>query len=584
MKIFVRILGAWLVLLCLQEYVYAQRYDYQNISDKLVFIPSSEALSSPQNQALSASVISLYMAQAAQKYNSLLQDSNLTKLPLEDRSASLFVTHPYNEKDTLYQIDVRIYSPSLVGRRYNRMVIIRPYNQEKIPCVLYTHGNGGNLNTWYNYYMIGVPSLVQRGYAVAFYENYNNSFFVNSMNTDEVYRKWVHENLSDSTEALPDDYAIQRGYFLLYQYGIAAYSYLSYIADEFNIDKNGLFTAGHSAGGVSTLLLSLADPRENFQHPLFDYCGDVDSRVYSNIKDVDRLPIKGVLSSASGLPDVVEGSYFGDFLGNQPQDKAFVMIHGAVDDLAPVDYGKALWGRFVDTVKLMGPLTLHQKFNDLGVKNYSFINCTGGHGVYTYPYTPIERSGVFRYLSPFSYDYSSLTDEDFLADTALNQILLHYQQMDSIMGNVAKVFSRVYDDEELSIPSGIYTWQASNMSLPITLGASDGYPVPTDCSIPNSKQEDFVFKATIPTQIDEKSYPSFKVYPNPSSGIFYLSEMMEDEVNLDIIDVSGRIVRTFKGWKNSMIDLSSLDNGIYWMSVYYSNNHPVQTQKLLIQK
>lgn len=564
--------------------VSAQRYDYLTPQQELIYGNAHENLSSQNLQALSASVISLYMVHAAQKYNALLQDPDITQHPLQDRVASLFVTNPFNDLDTMYQIDVRIYSPSPVGRRYNRMVIIRPYHQEKVPCVLYTHGNGGNLNTWYNYYLIGVPDLVQRGYAVAFYENYNNSFFTSNSNTDVVYRHWVHENLADTTEVLADDHVIQRGYYLLYQYARAAHAYLSYIADEYHIDKSMIFTAGHSAGGVATLTLSLADPSENFQHPLFDYCGDVDSRIYSEIKDVERIPIKGVLSSASGLPDVVEGSYFGDFLGHQVQDKAFVMLHGLMDDLAPLNYGPALWGRFVDTVKLMGPLTLHQKFNDLGVKNYSFINCVGGHGVYTYPYTPIERGGLFKYLSPFSYDLSTLTNEDFYIDTALNQILLHYQQMDSMMSNVAKVFSRVYHGEELSIPSGIYTWQATNLSLPITLDMSDGYPVPTDCQIPYSKQEDFVFEETIPTQMHEKSIVNIKVYPNPSTGIFYMSEMMEDEVNLNIVDISGRIVRTFKSYHHSMVDLSSLENGVYFISIESTKNHQIQTQKVLIQK
>jgi hypothetical protein len=172
---------------------------FEDIDTKYLYYTPNENLSKEFSQALSGPSLSLYMAYAAQKYGEVLYDSTLSNIELKDRAVRIFIVHPTNESDTLYQIDLRIYSPSKVGNRWNRMVIIRPYDKVVRPCILYTHGNNGNLNTWANYYLIGVTEMLMRGYAVAFYENYNNSFFNNLSGTDPNYRKWVHQNLADTT-------------------------------------------------------------------------------------------------------------------------------------------------------------------------------------------------------------------------------------------------------------------------------------------------------------------------------------------------------------------------------------------------
>lgn len=560
--------------------VQAEVSDFEKVISKAVYVPSSENLSFEKSQALSAPSLALYMAHAAQKYNQLFNDPEINQLPLQDRYVRIFVQNPLDELDTLYQIDVRVYSPSYVGNRYNRMVIIRPYTKEEVPCILYTHGNGGNLNTWYNFYLVGVSSFLHRGYAVAFYENYNNSFFSSNSATNPIYKDWVHHNLADSTIAISDDHVIQRGYYVLYQYAHAAHQYLSYLADEYNFNKNATFVAGHSAGALSSLMLSLGDTSKNFKHPLFEYSGTIRERCYDNIH-VDEIPIKGVLSTSGGLPDSTEGTYYGDFLKNSNQDIAVVMVHGAQDPLASVDYGKALWGRFVDTVKLMGPLSLHTRLNALEIKNYSFINCTGVHAAYTYPFSNSDNSGVFRNLAPFSYDYQVLSDDDYYSDTSLNQILMHFQQMDSIIGNVSKVFSRKLFNKDLTLPSAIYSWQASQMNLPIQLDESNGYPVPTECNIPKAKLDGFNFEDGVPTSIKNQQDVDFKIYPNPSKGFFVLESDITGLIN--IFDMYGKKVfsKNMKE-KKEYIEISKLSVGSYVVVLYSDELQIINTERLVI--
>lgn len=579
-KIFLAFACSFSLLLHLK----ANELQYTQPDYSLNYGPLHDGLDTMSAQSLSAAAISLYMAHAAQRYGELISDSVQLTLPLKDRSSRLYVVNPVDETDTLYQIDCRIYSHRGVGWRYNRMVIIRPYTKEVVPCILYTHGNGGNLNTWMNYYMTGAPSFIHRGYAVAFYENFNNSFFTANSLTDPVYRQWVHNNLADSNYVLPEDYSLQRGYFLLYQYAYAAQVFLNYIADDYHLDKNQLFAAGHSAGGLSSLMLSFADPSENFQHPLFKYCGAYDNRVHPNMPR-GRMPIKGVLASAAGIPDDVEGSYFSDFVSNGDPDLKVVMIHGAKDPLASVDYGPALWSRFVDSVKLMGPLTLHKRLNDVGIQNYAFINCSGEHGVFTYPRAITENSGVFRKLSPFSYDYDGLNDEFFRTDTSLRQIQLHYQQMDSIIRNVAQVFARVKKGQAINLPSTIFTWSPSNMSLPIDLDVSVGYPVATDCKIEGASLERFDLDGGIPTTIKNTKNHEFLIYPNPSDGFLHIQHSGSQPLKVLVSDVTGRQKLYMSNvFSSDYMDISLLGAGMYFISFLDERNQIIASEKIILQK
>lgn len=561
-----------------------EKQAYIDIDTEYLYYPPNDQLSKTSSQILSGPILSLYMGYAAQKYGEILNDSSLSNIELKDRSVRIFVVNPTNESDTLYQIDLRIYSPSKVGRRWNRMVIIRPYDKVVRPCILYTHGNSGNLNTWHNYYLIGVSEMLMRGYAVAFYENYNNSFFTSSNATDVVYKTWVHENLMDSTQVLPEDHILQRGHYLLYQYGYAAQAYLSYIAQAYHIDENMIFTAGHSAGGLSSMMLTFADPKKNFQHPIFEYCGPYDIRNYPDL-NVKRIPIKGVLSSAAGLQDdQVKGSYFGNYINEGNSDKTAVMIHGKQDPLAPVDYGKALWANFVDTVKMMGPLSLHSKMNESGIKNFSFINCNGKHGVYNYPNTSTDNSGLFRNLDPFSYDADMLKDSDFNLDTSFYQVQLFQQQLTKIMGNVAAVFSNIYQNKTIDLPSAIYTWHPNEYlpkadSLGLIL---DWTATAKACGI-DAKIEDFDLNPISTNQILQKK--SLLIYPNPAQNILKIKGTDKYHF-IKIMDVNGKVCYSseINYQDNLRIDLSHLNSGVYILMLFDSTYQRREDQKFIVIK
>ncbi|MGZ4075651.1 MAG: T9SS type A sorting domain-containing protein [Bacteroidia bacterium] len=91
---------------------------------------------------------------------------------------------------------------------------------------------------------------------------------------------------------------------------------------------------------------------------------------------------------------------------------------------------------------------------------------------------------------------------------------------------------------------------------------------------------DYFFTNGITTGISEKEKTNYKVYPNPSSGIFNI-EISSEEVNktVYITDLTGRVVFTDIVENNfKTIDLSDLSSGIYILMI---NNH---SQKLIIDR
>ncbi|MCO5249639.1 MAG: T9SS type A sorting domain-containing protein [Chitinophagales bacterium] len=569
------------ILLCIT----LQSKEYYQVEKDFNFI-KNESLSENHLEAITETAIALNMVQTAQNYTTLLIDSIFPNTPLEERFIRRYITRFDDVTDTIYQIDLRIYSPSPVGSRFNRMIIIRPYDNVERPCILYTHGNNGNMQTWYNYYIIGATNFLRKGYAIAFYENYNNNFFNSYKSSVPTYINWVHQNIADSTQQVSSDYMLQRGHFLLYQYAYAAQVYLSHYADQYHIRKDMLFTSGHSAGSVASMELTFANPNFNFTHPVFAYCGLYNARVYPNLPE-ERIPIKAILSSAGGLQDdLVQGSYFGNYFDNEDQDITAIMLHGAMDSLAPVDYGPALWDTFVDTVRLMGPLTLHQRMDDAGIQNFSFINCKGSHGVFSYPTSTIDNSGVIKFLNPFNYNYDTLTDDDFYRDTSLYQLSLYQEQLNDIMGKAAQIFSKRINYDEINQASTIYTWQTKQNLIPIeNYGLQDWSPIYDDCGISDADLTNFDLYGGVPTNTSSILVKNFKIFPNPAQTILFIDGLAKNQ-NYLISNITGKILyssdKSTTG--KTTIDIQHLPNGIYFVIIRNMNGTEAFSKKFTILK
>lgn len=83
--------------------------------------------------------------------------------------------------------------------------------------------------------------------------------------------------------------------------------------------------------------------------------------------------------------------------------------------------------------------------------------------------------------------------------------------------------------------------------------------------------------------LDEKNIGSFTLFPNPTSSILYLQgEKLASLQNIELRDELGRLVLVFQSENLKILDLSSLNNGIYVLTFIGENF--TEVQKVQISK
>jgi len=72
---------------------------------------------------------------------------------------------------------------------------------------------------------------------------------------------------------------------------------------------------------------------------------------------------------------------------------------------------------------------------------------------------------------------------------------------------------------------------------------------------------------------------SVSIYPNPVRTALYVSDPNEDVAAVDILDQCGRII--FKDLQPNKIDISSLENGIYFVVMFNKEGKPILQCKII---
>ena len=180
-----------------------------------------------------------------------------------------------------------------------------------------------------------------------------------------------------------------------------------------------------------------------------------------------------------------------------------------------------------------------------------------------------------------------------------------YDEIDGSPGNV------VYSEDVTSITNE-GDWNTYTLSTPFdidgstffialnTLHGSDCYPVGVDAGPAVSKGDlfqtgddwwvhlgdiglSYSFNiravATIITDIADIENAEISIYPNPSDGIFSIA--MNGTYNLEIVDVTGRLVESTEFTDNAEIDISTEIKGIYFLKFFNENGTAVK--KIMIK-
>jgi hypothetical protein len=189
-------------------------------------------------------------------------------------------------------------------------------------------------------------------------------------------------------------------------------------------------------------------------------------------------------------------------------------------------------------------------------------SATGGNGGYTYQVgSLVNTSGIFNNLSAGLY---SLLVNDALGCATQNQTIVITEPSALTLALSATIASGpgALDGTAVATVSGgtapyQYTWfeaAAQTDSMAVYLDGGWYTVIVTDangCSISDSVYVDVLSLNNISGQLLE-------VYPNPSNGLFQLSQEVE---KLDIFDLQGRFICHFDAAQE--VDLRHLANGTY---------------------
>lgn len=76
------------------------------------------------------------------------------------------------------------------------------------------------------------------------------------------------------------------------------------------------------------------------------------------------------------------------------------------------------------------------------------------------------------------------------------------------------------------------------------------------------------------------------VYPNPSTGVYYysLNTAVPQDLEIQVVDLSGKIVATQRGNASNSIDISQLNNGIYFTRFVSKSQSLLSVHKLILSK
>lgn len=489
-------------------------FDYENINTKSFTLP----LSGNNEEKFQASCINI-----------------------ANRLAALAATGAWNESIEIGNIagNVKIKATKLAYTPFSvqvnnqnfdlRMIFVRPADNVLRPCVLLSPGENADFENWYLYLALGVADYVSRGYAVAFYENYNNRRVLDAVESSATYPPATNLPVFDDPEQL---------FYAAYQFGLSAAKYTAHHAALLKINTNQCFAGGASGGGFSAYALALAQTA-NFQHPIFNALGAADDKTFPYCK-ATPVSIQGIGILGSGL--FFDSPKMGLFTANP--NLAAVIWHGKNDTDINLRCCPSTPCANGDNLSICGGLETGERLCDAGVRVQVFINCPGGH-------LPIKRLlADVQVMAPFPAQ-PNLT---FLANLQKD-----LQQLMDIQRSFAQVFKNKMNG---SLPASCLFASRKPKDYPLQLIGSNWHLTNTaPC---------FSQFAVAKRDQNELGAELFKIYPNPSGGRLRLSANLAQDAQFSIWNANGQQLHQGQipaGASSLDLDLDKEKAGVYFLRV-----------------
>ncbi|MBP6811821.1 MAG: T9SS type A sorting domain-containing protein [Saprospiraceae bacterium] len=429
-----------------------------------------------------------------------------------------------------------------------RLIFVRPDDQIERPCIILSPGTGGDMDNWYHYLGNGVADYVSKGYAVAYFENWNTKKFLAAVKANPT----AASNLPLTT----DPEAVELPFYALYQFANAAAKYVVGNSNTLKIKTNQLFAGGNSGGGFSAYSLALVD-EDNFTHMVFEPLGSKSHKVKPEYVN-EGYTIKGLGIIGSGL--FLPEAKMGDLIDPGDSNLRAVLWHGGDDHQIHLDCCPNTPCDENGLLTICGAVEVGARLCEAGIQASVNVNCPGGHLVVC------DEINV-QQIPP--------TNAAFVLGPLRRAV---QQQMD-IQLNITTVFKKIIDQEPAS-SCNLQCWKPKD--YPIPLGNNWHLINAANC-IPGAQNA--MVKSI---EHAEERHFAASVAPNPSSGIFVLSveDLEEGEYFFSVWSMLGQEMLkgiAFDYSQKQTIDLGHLPNGIYQM-VVQQNNRIIFQEKLMLEK
>lgn len=329
-------------------------------------------------------------------------DTDCDEIPVEQREETAYLLTALQLAETVngvfngaadsvdqvignYKIVKRPFFAKRLGGEYYRWVLIRPNDEVDRPVVLITHGGKSAGAGSRRVLSLGVYDLVQRGYAVVYYQSAPGP----GGNAQESLAELGFENFCISDAVWTPDVNVdcfQQAVYLRYLSATAAFQYAVGTQGEHHLDIGNIFAMGFSGGAIATIYGALAN-EEDFTDPLFTEMNNLDSL---SLFPEATFEVKAVSSLAGGiLHPSTEGFKIGENVVDAGDaNTRFLLFHGQDDYAVRPRTAPLAWslpqGQLPGS-RLSGSIDFGKQLDAENIPNKIVITCSGNHDVFAYP-------------------------------------------------------------------------------------------------------------------------------------------------------------------------------------------------------
>ncbi len=261
-----------------------------------------------------------------------------------------------------------------------------------------------------------------------------------------------------------------------------------------------------------------------------------------------------------------------DTIATQPYERGEYLVKATSND---ANYTGSAWEKLVIT-----PTTAEIIFNEL---QHTFDGSTKQASVYTDPAglnLKVKYNGSDELpIEAGIYEITASVDDKSFKGEEKAYLEIQKAKAEIFIGNLN--FSNDTPTIEVStMPAGLdyEVWYVNagdtTDMVPVDPGA---YTVIVDVLDPNYQAS--VSKAMVITGTDDELETILNVYPNPASDVISLG-IFEDNMQVQILDFNGKIIKSWNLNHNQPLDISSINNGAYIVQV--KTKQKQYTERLII--